>query len=101
EPLLLGRAERDDVLRALDRGEPRLELDALRREPIEVDPREALLDRRQPLPVRALARVEDVVERAEAVDPALEVAAQIEQIAVVLQPFLEAVCREQLVQQAA
>src|SRR5690606_12693958 len=70
ELLLRGRrAERDDVLGALDRREPRLELDAPRRERRQIDPRDRVVEHRQPLPVRALARVEDVVERAQALAP--------------------------------
>src|SRR5690606_37208636 len=71
--LLARRAERDHVLVALDGREPRLELEALRREPLEVDAGEALLHHGQPGAIGALADVEDVVEGAEALLPAIEV----------------------------
>ena len=62
---------------------------------------EARVDARQPLHVRALARVENVVERAEALGPAVEIAIELEQVAIVLEPFLKTVAREQLVEIAA
>ena len=98
--LFLG-AERDDVLAALDRLQARLELDAARRHGVEIDARQARVDFRQPLHVRALARVEDVVEGAEALDPTVEIAIELQQVAVVLEPFLETIARQELVEIAA
>src|SRR5690606_33591379 len=94
--LLVGSAERRVILRALDAGDFGLELDAASVEPLESDLLEPLLDRRQPLLERAAAGVEDVVERAEARAPRLEVAEEQLEVSIVLQRLLEAVRRQEL-----
>src|SRR5690606_32009233 len=101
QTLLLGRAERSRVSGSLDACRPRFELEPSRAHPLEVDTLETRLDRRQPLLVRSPARIEDVVERAEALRPSIEIANQKAKVAIVLQRLLKAVRGQQLVQVAA
>src|SRR6478735_12621222 len=68
---------------------------------VEVDAPEAPVDLRQALLVRALPRLEDVVERAEALLPVLEIAAEIPEVAIVLERLLEFVARHELVEVSA
>src|SRR5216110_3091042 len=73
----------------------------MRRHGVEIYAREARVDVRPALQIRALTSIENVIERAEALGPVRKVAIHLQQIAVVLQPLLEAVAREQFVQVAA
>src|SRR5690606_22452345 len=100
-PPLVGGAERDDVAASLDRRDPRLELDAFRARVVEIDRVEARVDDRPPALEREPTRLEDVVERREALLPLIEVLDQELQVAEILQRLLESVRRQELVEVAA
>jgi hypothetical protein len=96
--LFLGSTQSGNVAGFLDLVDARLEFHALLRQTVEIGRRHDGIGLRHALVVRLLARVEHVIVGRHIPAPAVQIAAHVVELAIILQPFLKLVAREERVQ---